>query len=286
MGKVIRTTGKKAELPYKVEMIDREVYTIEELCYSLFQCAEIMDKRIVSEELIDWIGTSCGLPSLAEKLAQIARRNGKGDTDKKKLTDFVMKIQEEVGYLPPAQQEELRRTMLQSEGLRPYERYVEEAEDSVLEGRREEAQNLYDEILQGLPDLERGMRSQVWKRKGILYADGFDYKEAGKCFRKAWDLVPDEESGFYLMAAYRLTCTEEEYDRFASSHPELYSAAREVKARIAEAENAYRLGSESRQIRHLQKYKKDGQQSAFDANLRHRVKELCERYRLQNCSPF
>ena len=49
MGRCILTTGRIAEKPYRIRVIDRNVYTVEELCYSIAQCASFLD-----EDFMDW----------------------------------------------------------------------------------------------------------------------------------------------------------------------------------------------------------------------------------------
>ena len=65
MSRVILATGSFAQQPYLIKKIERNVYSVEELCYSLVQSAQFLDAQIMDPELVWWIGAECSLPGLA-----------------------------------------------------------------------------------------------------------------------------------------------------------------------------------------------------------------------------
>ena len=69
MARVIYAGGRLADKPYRIEKIERNVYSAEELCYSLVQSAQILDARIMDTSLVSWLREECGLPELADRLA-------------------------------------------------------------------------------------------------------------------------------------------------------------------------------------------------------------------------
>ena len=44
---------KKADLPYFIENISTNIYTLEELCYYLYHNLYLIDETIINEELCD-----------------------------------------------------------------------------------------------------------------------------------------------------------------------------------------------------------------------------------------
>ena len=52
MGRVLRTTGKLAKNPYRIQKIERNIYSLEELCYSLVQSAQFLDAEIMDPVLV------------------------------------------------------------------------------------------------------------------------------------------------------------------------------------------------------------------------------------------
>ena len=59
---------KRAELPYFVENISTNIYSLEELCYYLYHNLYLIDETIMNEELCRWIQEELELPGLAAKI--------------------------------------------------------------------------------------------------------------------------------------------------------------------------------------------------------------------------
>ena len=59
---------EKAAVPYYIESISTNIYTLEELCYYLYHNLYLVDDTILNEGLCVWIEKELKLPSLAAKL--------------------------------------------------------------------------------------------------------------------------------------------------------------------------------------------------------------------------
>ena len=53
---------KRAKLPYFIENISTNVYSIEELCYYLYHNLYLVDQTIMNEGLCSWIQSDCPEP--------------------------------------------------------------------------------------------------------------------------------------------------------------------------------------------------------------------------------
>ena len=93
MSRILIVSGRLAETPYRIRKIERNVYSAEELCYSLAQCADFMDEEIMDPALAEWLSESCGMHELARILQGLLRGH---HTPK----EFVGAILRECGYLP------------------------------------------------------------------------------------------------------------------------------------------------------------------------------------------
>lgn len=71
---------EKAAVPYYIESISTNIYTLEELCYYLYHNLYLVDDTILNEGLCVWIEKELKLPSLAGQAApaswQICRYGG------------------------------------------------------------------------------------------------------------------------------------------------------------------------------------------------------------------
>ena len=141
------------------------------------------------------------------------------------------------------------------------------------------AQNTYTELLDRLPDMERGTRAQIWKEKGLHYADSFLFERAADCFGRAWELSPMPEHAFWYVASLYMYMDGNEYRKFLEQNPQFYESAYQVEQRAAKAESRYKSGSESRQLRRLRQLKREKQDEAFSSRLGHTLKGMQEDYR-------
>ena len=57
-----------ASQPYLIENIQMNIYSIEELCYYLYNNIYLTDQTIMNEGLCRWVENELGLSSLARKL--------------------------------------------------------------------------------------------------------------------------------------------------------------------------------------------------------------------------
>ena len=272
MGRILTVAGRLSDTPYRIRKIERNVYSAEELCYSLAQCADFMDAEIMDPALADWLSESCGLHELARLLhAQLRGRH----TPK----DFVGTILRECGCLPAGETARVLARMEEGRGMESITKDLSRAQSLAGRGLMRQAQNTYTELLDRLPDMERGTRAQIWREKGLHYADSFLFERAADCFRQAWELSPVPEHAFWYVASLYMYMDGEEYRRFLEKNPQFYESAYQVEQRAARAESRFRSGSESRQMRRLRQLRRENQEEAFSSRLGHTLKGLQEDYR-------
>ena len=68
MGKLILCSGKRTDRPYVLPTTGHRIYSIEELCYYIYNNIYSIDETLFTDSLVDWIGAELGLISRAEKL--------------------------------------------------------------------------------------------------------------------------------------------------------------------------------------------------------------------------
>lgn len=68
MGRLILCCGKKAEQPWYVKETDTRLYSIEELCYYIYNNIYIISTGFFTLSLTEWIKDELGLLALADKL--------------------------------------------------------------------------------------------------------------------------------------------------------------------------------------------------------------------------
>lgn len=84
---------KRAKLPYYIENISINIYSIEELCFYFYHNIYLLDSTILNEELCFWIRDQLGLKKLADNLYKHL------DDDDMKVGDFILPVFKEINYL-------------------------------------------------------------------------------------------------------------------------------------------------------------------------------------------
>lgn len=74
MSKLILCSGKRTERPYVMPDTGHRVYSIEELCYYIYNNIYFIDETLISDSLIDWISTELNLADRAKKLELTIRQ--------------------------------------------------------------------------------------------------------------------------------------------------------------------------------------------------------------------
>ena len=279
MGRCILTTGRIADRPYRLRLIDRNVYSVEELCYSLAQCASFLDEDFMDHELIVWLEESCGLAELASQLRSLLR-------GRCTVEDFASVLLLYVGYQSTAEIEGIRASISSGKGMEPFHRRLNEARFAASRGRVTQAVELMDGILAELPELEREMRAQIWAEKGLLYAQSFRFAEAADCYGKAWRLSGNRQACLKYLAALRFALPEEEYRSYIEERSDLAEASREMELYAAQAEREWKNSTTGRQMRRLDGYLKNGQNRAFDNYAQQRIREISDAFREENVPSF
>ncbi len=99
---------KRAKLPYYIENISTNIYSIEELCFYFYHNIYLLDSTILNEELCFWIRDQLGLKKLADNLYKHL------DDEDMKVGDFILPVFKEINYLSL---EEFRRLNQQIQQL-------------------------------------------------------------------------------------------------------------------------------------------------------------------------
>lgn len=203
MGELLLCNEPIASLPYYIEGISWNIYSLEELCYYIENNTYLLEKNFMSEELCTWIEKEMKHTKLAEKLKNIMQGTGR-------LSEFVLAILKESGYCSIESVKGIVRTIHEMEEKSDFEcnkiradRLMEKEKylTSIYEYKRlldsDEAGEQPDELL-----------GSIWHNLGTAYARLYLFGEASSCYEKAYCLNHREESVRECLCAYR--CLQDE----------------------------------------------------------------------------
>ena len=272
MSRVIIVTGRLAQTPYRIRKIERNIYSVEELCYSLMQSAQFLDASIMDPALADWLEKECGLPDLAAKLRLFL---GKERT----LPEFVSTILNYTAYVTQDKRIQTKKIVSSGSGMEPYERRLTRADYLAENGYSYQAVDEYQGLLDDLPEPERQMRSALLRRIGSVYAQLFRFRAAADSYQKAYELTKDDSDYLKYLAAVRLSLSPSEYVSFVSEHPESYNASLELEKKVRENAALFEESEAARQIEKMKEYKEKGQDTNYELTLHDTVQKLKDEYR-------
>ena len=198
---------KKAEKPFYIENISTNIYSIEELCYYLYNNLYLVDRSLISNKLCTWLDEELKLPKLAAKLRPfIGKEAG--------LEEILYPIFKEINYLA---YEELRilngrieRRNKESEEIREKRKG-----DALMENRMYvNAIRVYQKLLEkDSREISREMRERILHNQGCAYSYLFQMDKALDCFFASWKVNQSEKALKIYLLAYRSVHTPEEFEK-------------------------------------------------------------------------
>lgn len=207
MSSYILCQTKKANIPYYIENISINIYSIEELCYYLYHNLYLIDHTIINERLCRWLEEELDLPKLAAKVRpHLGKFSG--------IEDVLYPIFKEINYLT---YEELRTLNGKLARLDSEETIVREKKkgDALVEnGMYVNAIHVYqsllekEETLKGKDDLLESIEHNL----GCTYSYLFQMEKALECFWKAYTIKKRKEALKVYLLAYKMVRTPKEYE--------------------------------------------------------------------------
>ena len=199
---------KKAEKPFYIENISTNIYSIEELCYYLYNNLYLVDRSLISNKLCTWLDEELKLPKLAAKLRPfIGKEAG--------LEEILYPIFKEINYLA---YEELRilngrieRRNKESEEIREKRKG-----DALMENRMYvNAIRVYQKLIEkeDAAAISDEMRERIFHNQGCAYSYLFQMDKALDCFWMAWQVKKSEEALKTYLLAYRSVHTQEDFEK-------------------------------------------------------------------------
>ncbi len=192
MGQIMICNPNIAKKPYRIKMSATDVYSLEELCYYLYENLYILDDEILDTNLCSWLD----LELKERQLSRILQKELRNNVD---LVEFVVLILRGSGY---CDEEEIKKAtnILQSvKQMSSFEKMKLKC-DLLAESRKYScALYEYKKLLpKGTSEDEQIIIGKIYHNMGCCYANMFLFKEAFDCFSKAEKITKSTKS-IYLM---------------------------------------------------------------------------------------
>lgn len=205
---------KRTEVPFYLENISTNIYSLEELCYFLYNNLYLVDETVIREDLCRWIETELKLPALAAKLRPHLGKFAD-------LQDFLYPIFKEINYLNYEELRSLNSRLAVLEGETLSNRKKLKGDALVQNRMYVNAIRCYRELLsydeykvlpEQMTDSERDFAAKVYHNLGCAYARLFQMDKALECFWTSYGMSGSREELKSYLLAFRSVKTPLEYE--------------------------------------------------------------------------
>lgn len=272
MGKILLCTGRYAKVPYHFDSICINVYCVEELCYLLASNPFMIDAGIMDRELAEWIDKECGLQELSHRLLTLFQRGSQPGV-------FVNTILDYVNYCTDEERQRIDEVLKGNVGLTPYEKQKKQGDFLVQNGRYQMAVAEYDKLLMQLPETEPALRPLIYHNMGVAYSRLFQFENAAKYLKKAYELSGSEESGIQYLMAVRQQLSDGEYVSFIADNGQYYELSMKVERFFDAVKEQFEATQENIMLSALKIYKDEGNISSYYEEIDKIISNLKNEYR-------
>lgn len=183
MAGVILSRSKYAEKPYYITNMSINIYSLEELCYYIYNNIYLIGTDLVDDGLISYIDNELEEPELAKQLQFLV-------SEEAGLSEIVMTILHYVDYYDNDEIEDLKEIIDGLDKQNATERLKLRADNFLNSRRYDSAIRNYELIVYGRRDesLPVDFYGNVWHNMGIAYVRMFFFREAEVCFKTAYEI--------------------------------------------------------------------------------------------------
>lgn len=251
MSNVLLCSGNYASDPYFIKEACIHIFSIEELCYYVYNNAFLLDDGFVNEKLSGWIADELGLEHVAETVNSIMGKEGA-------LSNLVRILNNEIGYYSEDEWSELIEDIESNSRMSLDVRKKVRADGLLDAGRYGKAMEEYENILCDLTDDDEQLVAGIYHNLGVCAAKMFLFERAAHFFEKAYESYANTESYQEMLFALKMYMEPTEYLNYLSEHKESYEDSLEVERKIEILRLSWGEQAPYKYFREIEKLKEEG----------------------------
>lgn len=179
--------GKTAVRPFYVKEEDINLYSMEELCYFIYNNVYIIGEDFFDDSLLGFIDRELGLSNVAKKLKDQRFMQ-------EPAANMIKTILDGCYYYSDTEKEKIITALSELENKSFEERLKARADMMAEKGRLNKAMELYKKVISKLSVIKNIKLMACTKNNlGVIYVKQFLFKDALECFKEAYDTDKDEE---------------------------------------------------------------------------------------------
>jgi hypothetical protein len=258
MGKLILCSGAKATKPYTFTRNGIRIYSMEELCYYLYQHVHLIDETMLSDELFHFIGRELMLPERASKLLTLKKQ-------KADLKTLVTVIMCSTDYYTEHEIKSLLKVLDEVTGMPIIKRNIIKAGYYLKEEQYQQAVNEYVQIIHSPEAIELTPEEygDVFHNLAVAKVHITGLKEASKLFAQAYERNHKEETLKQYLYTLWLINKEEKYPEKIEAYQVSEGLDQEISAYLSEMEQESENTSSMQSIERLSELRTLGKMNEF-----------------------
>ena len=207
MSSLILCNTVKAENPFYFELTGTNIYTIEELCYYIYNNIYIITEEIFDDDLVFWLREELEMAELSEKISDMLLH-------KNSLKDIVVTIFCSADYYIEKEIKALIEIMDSLEGMPILLRRKMKADNYMKYKNFSLARKEYESILKSpkINELDSKDHGNIIHNLGIVRMNVSSFSAAAECFKDAYAKNNNKESLIHYLCALKLDKRDEEYE--------------------------------------------------------------------------
>lgn len=191
-GRLIFQKSLPERTPYYFHLSDTRIYSLEEMCYYLYENIYTVTADTFNDEFIYWVEKSMKEPSAAKLVEQLKKANVP-------LKMIVLQFMSAVDYYNSSELSKLSQTLDEIEHQNPIEAAKLQADNLVRFCRYMDAVKMYMSVIgqmenPGKFDVTNHFRGNTYHNLGCTYMRLMNFASASDNFKKAYELNKDEIS--------------------------------------------------------------------------------------------
>ena len=204
MEELILCNRKETDVPYYLEQNMINIYSLEELNWYILNHTEYLDDSFVSDDLISWIAEELKDRELAGQLKEAVRK-------KMTLAKKVRLLMDACGFCTKKEKDEIEYALAEVENKSEIECMKIRADRSLMNHRYVMAIREYMRLLQKeeAGKLATSVIGNIWNNIGVAHTGLFLYRDAARCFKKAYDYNNNPACMREMEEAWRMAAPDE-----------------------------------------------------------------------------
>ena len=274
MNNLILCKGHKATKPYHFELTNTNIYTIEELCYYVYNNIYEITEAVFDTNLVLWLKNEIGMDEIAGKLENMIK-------NKNNLKDIVVSILCRADYYVEEQIRRVIETIDAINGLPEALKLKIKADNYLKYGYYSQALTEYEGIInsQHARELSPGAYGDILHNIGIVNLRTAGYNVAASKFKEAYSKNAAKESLLSYLYALKLDKRDEDFEYEIKNYSVTTDMIRELSNNYLFSCDEAKLSENYEKIVKIEKIKKTGKISEFYQQLDGYISDLKEEYR-------